>query len=791
MSNEDFKIMEKTLLTEHLFFEDCIFKANNKYLGITENIYYKSYIQFYNLEAIENINDKYFILKIKFILFELNQKFQYVLLISNKNFIELYELPKNFDKLAKEINPKIKYKIDELTINQISFNPRYSHIIAFLAENSLFIWDNQKFYNSNNYNFKNPLRKLKWQKSGNLCGFFEENNLKIINRNEKCEIFSYKCCYNEFYDFDFIDENSIIIVKRKKIKIISLIDKNITEKEIPLNFTIDKVLLKTDTFLILKSQQDLLFYDNDFKLAGKITILLNLMNSIVLSFVSEEIKLIALESKYIKLITISEEDNQEKYQNFPNNNIKNIENENENKNEIILFDEEDNLNDYYFNGCIPDMTDIFSLLKNDNNEDNSLPNRINKKYFEIDLIKESLKNQSKSLIDLKNIVNKEMKKTRLFNNVDEEYLYYIKLLIKDDTNIALLKKYLHFIKNIDKNIIKIKYPYEKFKDELNYYLPLLNENELIEFEYKNFKSEKQEVEKLLKDIKNNIEKGKFKEFQDSLDNVDFIYYQPFPLDSQEIMFLRYKMSIIEDVKNFEFNELEKKNRLNYLNHIIGKILDNKILEKVKTPQKLIPLFNFISEKEDIQIFDFYFNLINYDENKENNKILSSNECPENIELSKNSYRNYDQSELKNYNYLIEHPPLRIDIKKMKEFLSEVLNLNVFSELFSFLTGSNDYTKIFNPNMINYIIDNINFMPLNYTNTSAFFDKLTFTTYVNTMRKILFINIENADIKIYQTLENGCIIEIIFHEFCHVISSIFSFLYKNRNIISTPRKKFKI
>ena len=45
----------------------------------------------------------------------------------------------------------------------------------------------------------------------------------------------------------------------------------------------------------------------------------------------------------------------------------------------------------------------------------------------------------------------------------------------------------------------------------------------------------------------------------------YIYYQPFPLDYSEIMFLRYKMSTKKDVKKFEFNELEEK-KLNNLNH---------------------------------------------------------------------------------------------------------------------------------------------------------------------------------------------------------------------------------
>ena len=115
----------------------------------------------------------------------------------------------------------------------------------------------------------------------------------------------------------------------------------------------------------------------------------------------------------------------------------------------------------------------------------------------------------------------------------------------------------------------------------------------------------------------------------------------------------------------------KKIRFEYLSHINESILDNNIFERIKYPHKIILLLYFINENEDKEVYDFYSNLVNIDENNKNN-LISYKMCNKNVELNKILSRQYDQSELYNYDYLIEHPPLRIDINKIKEFLKEVL-----------------------------------------------------------------------------------------------------------------------
>ena len=810
MSSNEFNVDKKEFRMSILFKRgNIVFKANKKYIGIYNNLF-RNNINIYSLD--KNIKDDYFVLEIEFTLFELNQKYQNVLLISRDCFAELYELPNEFNKSKIKLNPKIKYKIDEY-INQISFNPRYSHIIALLTKNKLHIWDNRKFYNPIQQPFESNFESFIWETKGNLCGLSTGTEINIFNRKKKYICFNYNISDFSDYIYEFLDEKRIIIIiDSKLIKIISIIGNEEIKKHI--EFDVYDIIKTTD-YIIFKSENDLYFYyynNLELEYFDKINSLV-IQNPIILED-SNVIKFLSSGKSSFELITISSKDESvEKIKNQINikmvneenksdENIIHNENEDNDKNEdededksIFFYDEEDILTEDYFKGCIFDQTNIIGLLKYDNDEKIILPDKINKKYFEIKKIKESFEKQSKNLINLKNYVKEEIQKERDFNDNDEEYLFYTKLLIKDNTNKNLLKKYLKFLKHIEKNKIILNNPHENFKDELNYYLPLFDENDLKEFHYTNFTSEKEKVEEILNNIRNSINNNSFKELKDSIKNIYFIYNHPFPLDSSEIIFLRCKISLLEDIKYFKYTKFNEKERFEYLKHIIDTILKNNILEKIDSPHKLIALLDFIREDEDKETYDFFFNLINSeiydDKNKEKNSSLSF-ECKENIILNEKLSEKYDKEELYCYEYLIKHPPLRINIAHIKEFLKIVLSSNVFKDLFKFLTGRDDYEEIFNLDMITYIINNIQFIPLNFKNTSAFTDKLTLCTYISTMKKTIFYNLGKADNKIFETLENGIIIEIEFHEFGHIISAVLSYINNIGSLVNTPRKKnFKI
>ena len=106
------------------------YRANENYLGLG----YFNLIKFYSLKKRKSNGNEYFKLKIIYNLFELNQQYLYVLLISNKSFIELYELQIIFNNSIIELNPIVKYKPHENSIYSVIFNPRYSHIISILSK---------------------------------------------------------------------------------------------------------------------------------------------------------------------------------------------------------------------------------------------------------------------------------------------------------------------------------------------------------------------------------------------------------------------------------------------------------------------------------------------------------------------------------------------------------------------------------------------------------------------------------------------------------------------------------
>jgi hypothetical protein len=127
--------------------------------------------------------------------------------------------------------------------------------------------------------------------------------IEIFNRTEKRVIFIYDISNYFKYNFKFLNEEYIIIIiNRKKIKIISLIDKK--EKEIFDNLNV-REFLRSKEYLILNSYKEFNIYDIDFKCVHKIDISKNMNNSIIISD-SAKIKIISSNEYNIYFITIRE-----------------------------------------------------------------------------------------------------------------------------------------------------------------------------------------------------------------------------------------------------------------------------------------------------------------------------------------------------------------------------------------------------------------------------------------------------------------------------------------------------
>ena len=159
-------------------------------------------------------------------------------------------------------------------------------------------------------------------------------------------------------------------------------------------------------------------------------------------------------------------------------------------------------------------------------------------------------------------------------------------------------------------------------------------------------------------------------------------------------------------------------------------------------------------------------------------------CFEN--LNDNSYK---KCEKYNFDFLTKNPPLNLKIDKIKKYLKSVLKSNVFNDIFKLLFGTDDYKRMFDDNMISEFVDNIKFLPINFSCISAFLDKLTLVTFVSTMKKIINLDLSKDDEIISITLENGIIIAILYHEFGHEINSVIGFTENELKNTETPRKKY--
>ena len=250
-----------------------------------------------------------------------------------------------------------------------------------------------------------------------------------------------------------------------------------------------------------------------------------------------------------------------------------------------------------------------------------------------------------------------------------------------------------------------------------------------------------------------------------------------------------------------------KSKLNAIN----KILDNKIIENIETADKIIPLSLFISNSQDEETTNFFINMINSKtlsdkELEEKKKIFNftiiNNADNKGIVLNDKYYKyakelcfenlndnSYKKCEKYNFNFLTKNPPLNLKIDKIKKHLKTVLKSNVFNDIFKLLFGTDDYKRKFDDNMISEFVDNIKFLPINFSCISAFLDKLTLVTFVSTMKKIINLDLSKDDEIISITLENGIIIAILYHEFGHEINGVIAFSENQLKNKETSRKKY--
>lgn len=152
--------------------------------------------------------------------FRFNQKYKTIIIVGLIDIIELFDISIISNKQIIE-EPKFIFNLkeDDIPINSLLFNPFNSHIITYSCNKKIKIWSIRK---PSIFEIKcsGLIFKMKWQKDGDLLGFFDKQ-IKIYDRKQKKIIFILEGEYNfELVDFEFLDNQNIIVCGLETNKIL-------------------------------------------------------------------------------------------------------------------------------------------------------------------------------------------------------------------------------------------------------------------------------------------------------------------------------------------------------------------------------------------------------------------------------------------------------------------------------------------------------------------------------------------------------------------------------------------
>ena len=745
------------------------------------------------------------------------------MVVTNKK-IEFFVIPDSFqnEEIVKFNKPKFVFNKQKSAFKSAIFNPSKSHMIACsFCDFSIQIWSIRKSSIQKIVCSDIPIQ-MKWNENGYLLGYIDEINIiKIYNIYIKKEIFKLNLEEESISNFEFFGNDNLLVCNQSKDQIVQY-KFEVNPKEGL------KILDNKQYSFIYKKKYKFFFVYNDYLLIysnnKRIKLFDDFNNNDILYEVdcplnSPQIIRSSNKSILFKILDINN-DNIVKLiilKDLKNENAKIASKKEEDGKEKSFksdYDSVDNsfedINQDYFSDCPNEFIDIKECFNfRYNNYDKEYQKE--KKYLEIDEIKSNLENiKNENLIQRRKYVKEELQKNIKFKSIKEEYMFYINLLIKDETNIDLLLKYLTFLQKNKKELEKENLLHEKFYDELNYYSVFFEKTELKEkFNY-DFESEKTKLINLLKFYSNSLKTKALEELKNKIekDYINRSFNQPIVYEIKELIYYNCYKEIYDDIcikKRISEENLSKKI------YAIDKILKKKIIENIESADILIPLISFICNSEKEENINFFLNMVNSKtltnkelqqrkeslkcvliNNKEENGIVINHEyyeqskelCFENL-----NNKNYQKCEKYNFKYLTDNPPLKLNINKIKNHLLFVLKSNVFKEVYKLLIGNDNYENIFNNEMISELISNIKFLPINFDTEFGILDCTSLVLYVSTMKKEIYSNYLRYDENISITLENGVIVAIIYHEFGHIINAVLAFIENKLKLNDTFRKKY--
>ena len=453
------------------------------------------------------------------------------------------------------------------------------------------------------------------------------------------------------------------------------------------------------------------------------------------------------------------------------------------------------------------ISDIPLLISKENNENNftDLPdNPNNKNYFKINIIKKELNEVKKrSLLERKKKVEKEFINYNNNKNIDEKYIFLLKLLINDNTNKNVLETYLTLIKEKGEELKdSFKDNFEEFKNEFNLFSKVFSDKDNLSIFHIEVKSLKTEFINFLNRIsslkeydENDIIKfeNDLKESNKYLENVSY-FNMPINISNEQLFY--YKN--INVIKNYLKNVYEIINK--NIKKESKKIRDGKS-EVIKDKKKNLLKFELDKISSNIKLcIDNFRNSKDY--NILNELIIALYFAPDK-ELFSVCYKYILYSNRNITNILNQNPNNKyieelfklfkkreIEFNLIKKFYKNILPLKCFKSIFLTLNGKDSYYPFDDKEFVDYFVENnFEILDVPICCSVALTDKFTMKTYfIPFMSDTIFSNNMHFNNKINIAMIHGFFVKAGNHEIGHNFTNINFYMENSKIPIITPRKK---
>ena len=735
---------------------------------------------------------------------DFNYKYKDILLsIPSYDYIKLYKITdKNNFEIISTLNG-----LNSKGAQYAKFNPSKENLIISSKEKIIDIWDVTKYTNIKTIIAEENVYNLAWNINGNFFGYI--NGIQGLNVSDK-ENIVISIGSNDLINFEFRKNDDIItfhfggVIKiwdnrnysKPKIEI----------KDLPFSY---ELYDKNNDYLYIKDKLFRIYECENFELVHKEDIEYNNNNNILL-----------LDTGFLKNNEIANLFELEK--NGKNNIIK-IMNKHKSSfaSEKIIEKDIQYTNDFVNNIVynVSDYTNFLKYIKTKKESDYPCKN-----YIFIPEIKKELNFIKYELLpDRKKYVEDKINKNQTFKDIYEEYIYYIKLLIRDNTNKKLLEKYLHFLEKNETKLEEKIQNLDKYENEVEFYKVCFDKEEYKVFR-RTLTKDKSEKEKLIEFLTKfkNSDIEEFKQLATEIKSMnEYPYFnQPITEENEELLFFKIKLILYYAIYNFDYtNPDEGKDKFYSQKKIVEEILKKKYLESdkiVKNTNKLSWLISLINEPDNDEINKYILNLLDPNTNiekdineinaelikKENEMLLSKinmvKENPKNI--CKNNLIGYlhkdittiinENIDLFSYDKLLEERQKEINLNKIKSFLKDILRKDMFKKIFKIFYKNEEVEIIKQDSFIDDYVDNHLFLiPYKSNNYCGITDRFSCNSYIFFDSDISSITNINVDDRVQYALKTSRFIAVTLHEFNHYI---YSYLLHLNNYIQlsfdSPRKK---